>query len=254
MKETLKALIFVIAALSFTGGACPSRETTSSNRVAQSEIYQNYSVVQSGDHYEVTAWFRVGGKTGTTLALVSPSIVKFNGRSMNENLNTATGTFYSLTEPLETTAGVFEFTDRDNKTYTNRIDLRRAALHGSVPRSNGSAPVAIALKPEVPSTATVCLELNDLMVSVDAAPADQSEAYHDREKNTVVILPAAWSKVESGKVAVDVEIYDAISTQQGTRLGGEISFRYNPAPVTIAYAKSSKGKTSARRSAKTSRR
>ncbi len=240
MKTFFKTLLFFTGILFFTGGACPSNETTASNKVAQTEIYQSYTVDQEGSNYEVTAFFRIGGKTGTTLALSAPSKVTFNGEPMKEHLNTTSGTYYSVSVPGTTSVGTFAFTDQNSKVYMNKIELAKASLTQTKLAINGSAPVAIPLAGKMPETANFNLNLNDRMIIVSSSNGDMAEAYFDKAKSSIVVLPVAWEKIDNGNVAIDLDVRNAMPTQQGTALGGEMTFVYKAPPVnaTLAKAKS----------------
>ena len=247
MKTILKTVSLFIGLAFLMGGACPSNDTTASNKIEQTEIYQNYSIAENGKYYDVTAYFRIGGKTGTTLALSSPSKVTFNGQPMEEHLNTTSGTYYTTTVPATTKDGTFAFTDRNSKIYSNRIDLIRVALTPAKLAVNATTPVAMLLVGKVSDTATLNLELNDQMVIVSNGPGDVAEAYLDSAKNSIVVMPAAWAKVANGNVAIDLEVRNSISTQQGTRLGGDMNFVYNspPANASLSKAKNAANKTTA---------
>lgn len=236
-KKLLKLVLFIIGVLFFTGGACPSNDTTASNKVAQSEIYQSYSIRETGQSYEIKTFLRIGGPTGTTLLLSSPSKVTFNGQPMQEQKNTSAGTYYTLNVPNNTPNGTFTFTDGDGKTYTNKIDLTRVALNSNALKVNGAAPVAIPLSRPVSGTTKFDLDLNNQLVFVSESANETAEAYFDRAKNSMVILPAAWKKVSNGNVSVSMEVTNSIPTQQGTALGGNISFTYTAAPLTLALLK-----------------
>lgn len=237
MKIFLKTCLFMLGVMFFTGGACPSTETTPSDRVAQSEIYQSYRVAQNGANYDVTAYFRIGGKTGTTLALSPPSKVTFNGTAMQAHLNTPSGTFYTATVPAGTTNGTFSFTDQNSKTYSNQIDLSRTALTLARLRVNGTSPVALPLARPPSESATFDLDLNGQNVFLSPSAGENSEAYFDRARNSIVVLPGAWKKVAGGNVEVDLEVRSSKQTQQGTALGGEMTFEYTASPVYVALAK-----------------
>jgi len=237
MKVVLKTALFFLGIIFFTGGACPSNDTTQSNKVAQTEIYQSYSIESEGANYLVTAYFRIGGKTGTTLALSPPSNVTFNGQAMKEHLNTTSGTFYTATVPNTTTDGTFAFTDRAQKVYTNKIDMTRVALAPGKLAVNGTTPVALPLTGSPADSANFNLELNNQMVIVSSGPGNSAEAYYDKSKNAIVVLPAAWSKTTNGTVAIDLEVRNSISTQQGTQLGGEMTFSYDSPSASAMLAK-----------------
>ena len=236
-KNTLKLILFLPLVLFITGGACPSNDTTASNKVAQSEIYQSYSITQNGQNYDVTAYFRVGGKTGTTLALSAPSKVAFNNQPMQEHLNTSSGTYYTVSVPNNTPTGTFAFTDRSNRTYTNKIELSKTALAAKNLRINGASSIALPLSRPALETANLNLEVNDQTIFVGSAPSEMNEAYYDRTKNSIVILPAAWKNVPNGNSAINLEVRNAIPTTQGTALGGEIVFTYQTAPLSVAVVK-----------------
>ena len=50
-------------------------------------------------------------------------------------------------------------------------------------------------------------------------------------------MPAAWKKLPNGNVSLNLEVSNSIPTQQGTELGGNISFSYNTAPLNVALLK-----------------
>lgn len=235
MKIILKTILFIVGVLFFTGGACPSNDTTASNKVAQSEIYQSYSIKQSGQSYEVTAFFRIGGPTGTTLALSAPSKVAFNGAAMQEHLNTTSGTFYTATVPANTPGGSFVFTDQKGMAYNNKIDLARVEISASNQRTDGKTPVSIPLSSRMPQSATLNLELNNSTVFLGANEAGNADGYYDNAKNTIVVLPSAWKNISKGNVSFDLVVKNTVATQQGTALGGEIVFTSISAPVNVAY-------------------
>jgi len=247
MKTLVRSIALFVGVVFFTGGACPSNDTTPSNKVAQTEIYQSYSVTQDGANYDVTAYFRVGGRTGTTLALSAPSNVTFNGRKMEEHLNTSSGTYYTTVVPANTPNGSFVFTDRNGRSYTNNIDLSRVSPDTKRLMVNGAAPVSIALSGTPPGTASFNLQLNNRMVFVDMEQGETTEAFFDRQRSAINVMPAAWKDIPNGSVTLDLEVRNTVSTQQGTALGGEMAFTYETAQLqaTLNKAKAKTGKTSA---------
>jgi len=102
---------------------CRSCETIDSSKLDPSEIYQEYSITVS-ENTNVTAGFRVSGQTGTTIALVAPSHVEYNGTPMNEHLRTVLGgTFYSAEDNGFVGSHTFVFTDSTGKRFTNSVDF-----------------------------------------------------------------------------------------------------------------------------------
>lgn len=247
MKTSLKLCLLLTGIVLFSGGACPSNETTPSNKIAQTEIYQSYSIDDEGPNYEVTAFFRIGGKTGTTLALSAPSNVTLNGVAMKEHLNTTSGTYYSASIPRTTPSATFAFTDRNSKVYTNKIDLSRGTLGTAKLSVNGATAIAIPVSGTIPETANLSLDIDGRMVIVSSANGDMAEAYYDRAKNSIIVLPAAWEKTVNGNVAINLDVRNAVPTQQGTALGGEMTFVYETPSVsaTVAKARPTKKKPAA---------
>lgn len=242
-KSIFKVTLFILGVMLFTGGACPSNDTTASNKVAQSEIFQSYSVSESGTNYVITAFFRIGGKTGTTLALSPPSKVTFNGKPMVERPNTTSGTFYTIEVPNSTTAGAFAFTDRDGKTYSNAIDLSRAELVNKNVKIDSSATVALPLTGAILDSANFDLKLNEHMAFVGPSDSSMSDAYYDKSKNAVIIAPSAWKDVPGGIVKVELTVRNYTAVQQGTALGGDMSFSYLSAPLTVGLVKTASRST-----------
>jgi hypothetical protein len=237
MKRVLKTAAFLIGAMFFVGGACPSNDTTLSSKVDQSEIYQIYRVAESGENYEATVYFRLGGKTGTTLSLASPSSITLNGQPLQEHLNTLSGTFYTATIPKTATSIVFVFNDVNSKAYTNTLDLSRVGLATKNVRVNGTLPFSIALEGTPPRSTNFALDVNGRTVFVDPGQMELSEAYFVPERNSIIVLPMSWKKAESGNVTVRLNVTTLNAVQQGALLGGEITYSYSTPPVNFVVSK-----------------
>ena len=137
--------------LAFVAFGCRSCETIDSSKLDPSEIYQEYSVAVA-DNTSVRAEFRVSGSTGTTIALVAPTTILHNGRSMNEHLRTVlSGTFYSAETDGFTGSHTFIFTDSSGRQYKNslnfepvkiasqNLDLSKSSKTISIPLTRGLA-------------------------------------------------------------------------------------------------------------------
>ena len=113
-KIVFKSLLVGTIAIMFA--SCASNETANSDTVSQSEIYQSYSVDYNDADMELsaTASFRFGGNKGTTLALISPSQVTFNGEKMAQDNNMFSGTFYKINRQAKFPGSFnFVYTDSD---------------------------------------------------------------------------------------------------------------------------------------------
>ena len=111
--------------------SCVSNETANSDTVKQSEIYQSYTITYDEGEMELsaTAFFRFGGSAGTTLNLVKPSTITFNGQEMAMGKNIFSGTFYETnqqTGPLNNYT--FVFTDTEKKKYTNTASIDKLTI------------------------------------------------------------------------------------------------------------------------------
>src|SRR5689334_22297554 len=107
--------------------ACGSWDTVNSSDVNQKTIFRTYRVTYNEDEQLLsrTARFRVGGISGTTLNLHSPSTVQVDGRDMvaEEIL----GTLYrqEATTGLPPQRSTFTWTDENRHTSTDEIETAR---------------------------------------------------------------------------------------------------------------------------------
>lgn len=127
MKTKLILMPIILLCLLLT--SCKSNETSDSNKVAQSEIYQSYFVEYdaSQNEFEATASFRFGGENGTTLRLVDKSNVSYNNNTMSAQTSAWTGTSYIYKK--NGAVGVehtFLYVNNDNESFKNMIPLMTA--------------------------------------------------------------------------------------------------------------------------------
>jgi hypothetical protein len=141
MKEVLITLIFVLVQIS-----CGSNDTADDSDVNEEKLYGSYRASFNAAKGEVDLFtqFRLGGDTGTTIRLTDPASITANGSSMelrDGNTNTVNfiGTYYKITEILETPSESYTFiwTRRDKSTYTNTLSMAKAVSVES-PSSNSS--------------------------------------------------------------------------------------------------------------------
>lgn len=130
--------------LSLTLVSCKSNETSDSDKVAQSEIYQSYFVEYdaSQNEFEATASFRFGGENGTTLRLVDKSNISYNNIPMNAQTSAWTGTSYAFKK--NGAVGVehtFLYVNNDQESFKNMIPLMQAEPileNASISKSKGA--------------------------------------------------------------------------------------------------------------------
>lgn len=123
--------IIIISLLLLFLSACMSSDTANSDTVKQSEIHQKYSVTydQTAKELEITAQFRFGGSGGTTLQLVDPAYIEYNGKEMRMANNFLQGTYYEMKEQTDFTANhSWEYGDCDKNIFKNNLRLYDAEI------------------------------------------------------------------------------------------------------------------------------
>jgi hypothetical protein len=113
--------VFVVFLFVILG--CASTETIESTKVSASEIYQSYVIESNKNKTNVTATFRIGGHTGTTIDLDAPAKVEHNGKPLNESgEGFFKGTDYQFSGAF-TENHRFAYTDSNGKVWQNEISL-----------------------------------------------------------------------------------------------------------------------------------
>jgi hypothetical protein len=142
--------IFGLLTVSKILSACGSTDTIDSGDVNNDKIYQSYSVSYLEDSKNLTfeAQFRVGGKTGTTVRLVSPSTVTVNGNVMiyhdgSESVIDTTGSYYksSAAKPDVAAYHTFAWTNAAGEVLTNILEEPKP-IGVKSPAANSSHSIA----------------------------------------------------------------------------------------------------------------
>jgi len=135
LRSSLYALSLLTVCTLFS--AC-STDSIGSNQVDPDTIYQEYSlqVDEAQASLDFSATMRVGGITGTTVALSDPAKVEFNGQSTQEKQSL--GTRYQLKAALADSADLnYEvvYIDHNGTKYTNTLvvnPIRIASLPDAI--------------------------------------------------------------------------------------------------------------------------
>lgn len=133
-----------VASLVVILASCASNETSDSNKVAQTEIYQSYFVDYdaSKNELEATASFRFGGQNGTTLRLVDKSKVSYNEKPLSAKTSAWTGTSYQYQVNGDAVVEhTFIYVNNDKQTFKNSVPLLKAEPvleNGLVSKSKGA--------------------------------------------------------------------------------------------------------------------
>lgn len=223
--------------------ACASNDTADSSAVKQSEIYQKYTVSYGlvGDETSATATYRFGGENGTTLHLVSPSNITYNGAEMRESELLFGGAYYQHDVKNYVPEHVFVFTDIDGKKYTNRLFLPSVEFENP-PKTISSADTII-----IPLTRSVLVPGEELELSasdtngIDSKfiTADmKSTAWLDSKSNSLIILPAFFGKVKSSEFKLGLRaVVRKQPLDQTGHLGGEAYVSYTSQEITLKRIK-----------------
>ena len=143
--------IFGLLTVSKILSGCGSTDTIDSGDVNNDKIYQSHSVHYLEDSNNLTfeAQFRVGGKTGTTVRLVSPSTVTVNGNAMvyyDGGVIDTTGSYYisSAAKPDVAAYYTFAWTNAAGGVLTNILEEPKP-IGVKSPAANSSHSIAEAL-------------------------------------------------------------------------------------------------------------
>ncbi|UPT67992.1 MAG: hypothetical protein M0D57_04845 [Sphingobacteriales bacterium JAD_PAG50586_3] len=121
---------FALLVLLLTG--CTSTDTSNSDNVKQTEVWQNYWVEynEAGDELTAGCTFRFGGSTGTTLALTNPANVTFEGNALTASTGVLIkgvigGTHYGYDGKGYKPEYTFKYINNDSKAFINSIGITK---------------------------------------------------------------------------------------------------------------------------------
>ncbi len=226
-----KLLLFSISLVLIS---CRSNETSDSDKVVQTEIYQSYSVVYdvATKTQSVSASFRFGGINGTSLRLVKDSKVSWNNEPMHDDKSIFTGTFYETKKAGELISdNTFLYIDNDGKTYKNTVPLLKADpyIEGNVISKQASNTISWY---GLPSSA---------MDQVKIILKDSIKEYYFYPtiigSNDIVIKPSDLNQVKEGNANIQIQRTVTSSLQNGNSIGGEIYSEYLSLPIIVKILK-----------------
>lgn len=204
--------------------SCASNETAKSDTVSQEEIYQSYSIDYdaSSSELDAHATFRFGGNHGTTLSFVSPSKITLNGKVMPEEHSSFSGTYYKINKRDELARSyTFSYTNNDNKTYVNSIDISPIEI-GSYDKSiQKSQPFTVSWNGSPVSDneeVTLYVEGSDHIhrsVSTDVIGS-----------TSITAAPGVLEGLNPGLANIYLERSISYALKEGTHLGGRINATY----------------------------
>jgi len=229
MKNLL--FFFFAVALIFMLPACVSNETANSDTVKQSEIYQSYTITYDAGDMELSAsaFFRFGGSAGTTLNLVKPSNITFNGTEMAMGKNIFSGTFYETDQQVTSLGSyTFIFTDTDKKTYTNTSNIDPLEVSDYPESFNKGQGLKVQWKGKP-------VQQNE-RVYVSLEGKDYVNCSASTEivgTNSVEITPDLLKDIKPGDANIVLKREKTSALSQATHLGGILTIDYVAKKVAV---------------------
>jgi hypothetical protein len=223
-----------VMAVAMLNAAC-SMDTVSSKDVKADAIHQVYSLSYSeeSNSTNMSAQFRVGGWSGTTVSLDDPSSLKINGRVPGKS--TVLGTSYDLDQGGFIPSATFEYKSEDGKTLVNSIAIDRVQLLKADSTVSAQRLYAIDLSaPNLQSNESVRVTITQESRQSDGstkwASADGS---YDRARQKAFFQPSELNKLSNGPAKLSISRGKQSGLAQATREGGMISASYALRPVFV---------------------
>lgn len=237
--QILMGFIAVIA----SGCSIGSTDSIMSDKVAQSEVWQSYSVsYQEVDAKLISdATFRVGGVTGTTMDLTSNSSVTSNIGAMNRFTGRSTGTYYkgerreTLNPSQFPQTYSWTYRNNDGKIYRNSITMESIGLPDFKAGEQVSRSKDVKIrwngKPlQADESVTVIISWFD---SVTKPNSTVIEVNNTVGTDSVVIATTRLTPLDTGMYKVQFKRTKTLSVQEGTGKGGLMRAEYTGAFVKI---------------------
>lgn len=246
----MKFKILLILAFCLFICACNqgSVDTIESNKVMSSQVYQIYYVEGKKSGANVVATFRVGGSTGTTLALTEPGKILYNGTALGKSdPSNLIGTNYRM-KGTDYRAMVknyqpkheFVFTDNDGKTSTNSVTLLPLEIS-----ANGGLFLDSLQPTTIPLSRSVGME-ETLVLGIDTSIGEDvsvggGTVYLNPARNAVTITPQYWADKKLGtKATIEIKVKKNSSIAANNNLGGSISVEYVAETVYVSVTQAKK--------------
>lgn len=231
----------IIFSLLICGCVQGSVDTISSNTVQSSQIYQIYNIEASKERTDITATFRVGGSTGTTLELTEPGKISYNDAvlpvSVPSNLigtnyrmkGTDYRTFTKNYQPIHK----FSFTDNEGKNYINSVELLPLEISGDSSFTlQNSQPTTFPLSRSSANDEILTVAIDTIIE--DQIPTSDNSVYFNENRSAIIITPKYWqTKSLKSKAELKIKAKKNSIISQGAPIGGSISAVYSAVPLMI---------------------
>lgn len=233
----MKYVKLLLPALTLTllNTAC-SMDTVSSKDVQAEAVYQNLSLNYSEDtnSTSMSAQFRVGGWSGTTVELESPAGLRINGRTPSKSA--FLGTSYEVRSSGFVRSATFEYQGSDGRLLTNSISmdpvvLRYAPSVASVTNTFEVDVEAVNLQPRE----SLRVELSQEFRHPDTGVMTFARATgtYDKSRAKAVFSTYELNRLNNGTARLEISRSKSGTLAQATREGGTISASYHLRPVSV---------------------
>lgn len=238
MKNICLLYLFLLAGLA----GCVSTETVVSDHVNPADIYQSYAVFGNKKETNLYAFFRVGGSGGTTVELVEPSKVKYNGSLLTKIApNFLKGTSYGTAEEGYHPAQEIFFTNAANKDYRYNLNLEALEFNVKEPlvlrRSQTNYIPLNRIPPDSGEKVELVLSNEEFQKQEKNRVSVDLPKTFDQSKKALIITPEVLQKFPAGMVTVVMTTAKSLSiTREGQTAGGDFTVNYSAAPLKIRIA------------------
>lgn len=231
MRVLTVAMLITYAAFST---AC-SVDTVGSDEVKSEAIHQTYSLRydEDSDSTHLSAQFRVGGWSGTTVNLRSPASLTANGKGLTKE--SFLGTSYSGIERGFVPAATFDFTDADGRHLSNSVRIDPLRLL----KADQTVSVQRAYEVEIQRVNPVPEESVSVGLRQSRPRSDGSNEYiyangvFDIARGKAVFSTVELNKLNNGAATLVISRSKSTRLQQSTKEGGSISATYNLRPMSV---------------------
>lgn len=237
--------VLTMAILTCLNTAC-SVDTVSSKEVSAQAVHQSLSATyeEASNSTRYNAQFRVGGWSGTTIHLDSPSKIEANGQVLSSTQ--FLGTSYSGGTRGAVSMTKFDWTSQDNKVYSNSIEMKPIAMvPPSVTLQKGQAYEVKLVGAALSGSEHIDARIEQSTTDANGQPQFIYVTGNVNASTLVVtFVSSEMQKLHSGSAKLTVSRNHSESLVSATREGGIISSYYQLRPVDLMIIESGLGSLS----------
>lgn len=219
---------------------CVSVDTIGSDRVNPSDVYQSYAIFGNKKESKLYAFFRVGGSSGTTVELLAPNKVRYNGKTLTKSApNILKGTSYIAEESGYQPSHEILFTNSGGTDYRYNLSLEAIEFQPKSPivvkRSQSNYIVLNRLPAETENIKIVLSNEQFQTQDKNKVSIELPQTY-DRSKNALVIAPETLKNFPAGTATLIMTASKSLSLKDVSQAGGDFTANYEAAQLNITIA------------------